>query len=126
MGFELSPSLRGWAEARLAESVRSFASHVHSAVVRLTVGPGRDQADETSCEIVVGLRVSGEVRVRTEGAKMQAAILGAIQGIRSALERQLSRPVSAPPAAPANARVSDAWARESAYAVVGRGEESIR
>ena len=167
LGFELTPSLRGLVESRLFEALRSFDPDVQSAIVRLSA-VGRHEAGGTSCEIVVSLRATGELRVRTEDAQMQTSIDRAIRAIRSAVEREVSKPVSASMAAPERAGVNgafelplhDNWisqqqremlerpehylrpvrirpysavprmadnapSHESAYALVGRGDERV-
>ena len=98
VGFELTPSLRGLVESRLAEALRPFAPHIRSAVVHLSA-QARGEAGGTSREIVVSFRATGEERVRTENPQMQASIERAIRGIRSAVEREMSKPVSASTAA---------------------------
>ena len=91
VGFELSPSRRSAVESRLSEALRSFDSHIQSAVVRLTAVTGRHEAVGTRWDIVVSLRPSGEVRVRIEDAQMQASANVAVRAIRSAVEREIGK-----------------------------------
>ena len=48
VGFELTPSLRGFVESRLSEALRSFAPHIQSAVVTSQRGQAAKPAEQVA------------------------------------------------------------------------------
>ena len=104
-GFQLGAQLRRFAESRLLSSLSPLRSCIQLAIVRLGIRTGEGYRQLTSCDVVVTLRPSGEVRARTEDVHMDVAIATASERIRAAVERAVSqaRPtLVSPPAAHAS------------------------
>ena len=91
-GFELTSQLRVAVQSRLLKALRPFAGRIQFVDVHLQARVGRDQAGSYSCEIVVNLRPSGEVRVRTEDAEMEVSIDRAADKARVSIEHDGAQP----------------------------------
>jgi ribosome-associated translation inhibitor RaiA len=103
-GFELEPQLRGFAESRLWSSLSPLQSSIQLVTARLEIRTGEGDRQPTSCDVVVTLRPSGEVRARTGDVHMDVAIATASERIRAAVERAVSQAPGfvSPPAAHAS------------------------
>ena len=97
-GFQLSSQLRALAEVRLLSALGPFRKHIELAVVHLGAGSDRTQSDTTSCDVVVTLLPSGEVRARAREGRMEGAIDRATERIGGAVEHAVSQ-TQAPSAA---------------------------
>ena len=105
-GFELGAQLRRFAESRLLSSLSPLRSCIQLVIVRLEILTGEGYRQPTSCNVVVTLRPSGEVRARTEDVHMDVAIATASDRISAAVERAVAQAgptVVSPPAAHASA-----------------------
>lgn len=89
-GFELRPQLRTFVESRLLAALGLLHARIQVAIVHLEARGGH-QAQTTSCEVIVRLRPSGEVRVRAEDALLHVAIARASNGIAAAVERDAAQ-----------------------------------
>ena len=89
-GFELTSQLRVAVQSRLLKALRPFAGRIQFIGVHLQARIGRDQPGSYSCEIVVNLRPSGEVRVRTEDAEMEVSIDRAADKARVAVDHYVA------------------------------------
>jgi ribosome-associated translation inhibitor RaiA len=95
-GFDLTPQLRAFVEARLLGALDQFRDRIEIVRVHLRTRIGRNEPDATGCEVVARFRPAGEVRVRTEYPEMQVSIARAAQAIRAAVEREVSQPSLVP------------------------------
>ncbi len=86
-GFELRPELRRFVESRL--SLSRFRSSIRLVSVRLARGIREGLCLPASCDVIVTLRPSGEVRVRTEDMRIDVAIAKASERLRAAVEREV-------------------------------------
>ena len=91
-GFEFTSQLRVGVQSRLLKALRPFAGRIQFVDVHLQARAGRDQSGSYSCEIVVNLRPSGEVRVRTENAEMDLSVDRAADKARAAVEHDVAQP----------------------------------
>lgn len=91
-GFELTSQLRVGVQSRLLKALRPFAGRIQFVDVHLQARVDRDQPSSYSCEIVVNLRPSGEVRVRTEDAEIEVSIDRAADKARVAVEHDVAQP----------------------------------
>ena len=91
-GFELTSQLRVGVQSRLLKALRPFDGRIQFVDVHLHARVGRDQAGTYSCEIVVNLRPSGEVRARTEDAEMEVSVDRAADKARVAVEDDVAQP----------------------------------
>lgn len=91
-GFELPSQLRVGVQSRLLKALRPFTLRIQFVDVHLQARVGRDQAGSYSCEIVVNLRPSGELRVRTENAEMDLSVDRAADKGRAAVEHDVPQP----------------------------------
>ena len=91
-GFELTFPQRVGVQSRLLKALRPFAGRIQFVDVHLQARVGRDRPGSYSCEIVVNLRPSGEVRVRTEEAEMEVSVDRAADKARAAVEHDVAQP----------------------------------
>ena len=89
-GFEFGPDLRRFVESRLSSSLSRFRSRIRQVNVRLAIGIREGLCLPASCDVSVMLHPSGEVRVLTEGVRIDVVIAKASERLRAAVEREVS------------------------------------
>jgi ribosome-associated translation inhibitor RaiA len=97
-GFALTPPLRAALESRLFDVLRSLHDRIRSVAVRLQTRVGRNQPDTISCEIVVNLHPSGQVRARADEQQMLVSVDRVARAIRATVEHLRSHAAPLPEA----------------------------
>jgi hypothetical protein len=85
-------------DRRLLSALGRFTDRVESAVVRLRATNRRTESERASCDVVVTLHPSGELRARTEEPRLEDAIDRSAKEIGLSVKNAVS--LAQPPSVP--------------------------